>query len=258
MATSASVRPAPVPGVRAIIGFSEVTVGFLDRMLADLIADSTGLPVRRIVRRVGARNLLLLGGAALAGGALAHSTTRGRSTPTVPPTPSGGTAPPPPPPPPPPGAHPPVPPPLPPPDAVGAPPPPPPAVAEPDLASDDLPNELAFAVVRAMVAASVADGELVEAERRAIHGHLAESGLTSDQVAQVHHDLVLPPAPAEIAGLVRDPHHRLAVYRGAVLVVHADRDVSPLERDWLRQLAQALDLDAEVHDRVVQELASLA
>ncbi len=222
-------------------------MGFLDSMLADMIADSTGLPVRRIVRRVGARNLLLLGGAALAGGALAHAATRDRRGPAVvpPPPPPGGAAS--------------VPPPPPPPTAAGTPPPPPPpAVAPPEDTSDQLPNELAFAVVRAMVGAALADGELAEPERGTIHGHLAESDLTADQVAQVHRDLVVPPAPAEIAGPVRDPDHRLAIYRAAVLVVHADREVSVLERDWLRQLAHALDLDPGVHERVVQELESLA
>jgi uncharacterized membrane protein YebE (DUF533 family) len=240
-------RSGPVPGLRAIIQVEEVTVGFLDRMLADMIADSTGLPVRRIVRRVGARNLLLLGGAALAGGALAHSATRGRSTSSAQP-----------PPPPPPATLPPVPPPPPPPAAVGAPPPPPVTIADPDSPPDELPGELTFPVVRSMVGAALADGELAEVERRAIHEHLTGSDLTPEQVAQVHRDLLVPPAPAEIAGAVRDPDHRLAVYRAAVLVVHADREVSPLELDWLRRLADDLGLEAEVHDRVVRELESLA
>ncbi|RMH23396.1 MAG: hypothetical protein D6696_00695, partial [Acidobacteria bacterium] len=43
-------------------------MGFLDRMLGDLIQDSTGLPARRLVRAVGAKNILLVGGAMLAGG----------------------------------------------------------------------------------------------------------------------------------------------------------------------------------------------
>jgi len=223
-------------------------VGFLDRMLADVIADSTGLPVRSIVRRVGARNLLLLGGAALAGGALAHAATRDRPSPASvpPPPPPGGAASVPPPPP---GARAPVPPP---------PPPPPPTITDPDSQPDELPVELTFSVVRAMVGAALADGELAEPERRAIHEHLAGSDLTPDQVAQVHRDLVVPPAPAEIAGAVRDPHHRLAVYRAAVLVVHSDREVSPLELDWLRRLGDDLGLEADVHDRVVRELESLA
>ena len=53
-------------------------MGFLDRMVADLIGDSTGLPVKGVVRKVGAKNLLLLGGIAAAGGlAAALSTAAG-------------------------------------------------------------------------------------------------------------------------------------------------------------------------------------
>jgi uncharacterized membrane protein YebE (DUF533 family) len=218
-------------------------MGFLDRMLADLIADSTGLPVRRLVRRVGARNLLLLGGAALAGGALAHAASRDRSDhgPTTPPP---GVAPPPPLPPP--GVAPPPPPPPPPPEAI---------VEDP---SDDLPAELAFALVRAMVSAALADGELAEPERRAIHDRLAESNLTPEQVAHIRRDLVVPPSPDEFTGLVDDPSHRLAVYRAAVLVVHADREVAALEREWLERLADALGLDARVQHHVLRELESFA
>lgn len=213
-------------------------MGFLDRMLADMIADSTGLPVRRLVRRVGARNLLLLGGAALAGGALAHAASRDRSdrgptTPPPPPPPPAGVAPPP-------------------------PPPPPPPTATVEDQSDDLPAGLAFALVRAMVSAALADGKLAEPERRAIHDHLAESNLTPEQVAQVRRDLVVPPSPDELASLIDDPSHRLAVYRAAVLVVHADREVAALEREWLERLAEELGLDAQVQNHVLRELESLA
>ncbi len=45
-------------------------MGFLDRLVSDLLQDSTGLPVRRLVRMVGGKNLLMMGaGAVLAGGA---------------------------------------------------------------------------------------------------------------------------------------------------------------------------------------------
>ncbi|MCA9561311.1 MAG: hypothetical protein KC583_22330, partial [Myxococcales bacterium] len=62
-------------------------MGFLDRLVGDLIQDATGFNARRIVRRIGAGKLLMAGGAALAG-ALAVEKL-GQQQPT--PTPSGGT-----------------------------------------------------------------------------------------------------------------------------------------------------------------------
>ena len=238
-------------------------MGFLDRMVADLIADSTGLPVRRIVRRVGARNLLLLGGAALAGGALVHSASRAGSGrgqvphPPPPPPDAPSTVPPPPPPP----SSPVTPlPPVPAAGPTGTPPPPPPVAESPpgDATGPDLPPDLTFAVIRAMVGAALADGQLSDEERRAIHGHLDASGLSSEQITQVHRDLVVPPTPEEIAALVVDDDQRTIAYRAAVLVAHADRDVSELERSWLARFGDALGLAPEDRTAILDDLASLA
>lgn len=214
-------------------------MGFLDRMVADLIADNTGLPVRGLVRKVGAKRLLLLGGAAVAGGLAYDRMRQGRS-----PAPAAGA----PPPPPPPAAGAPPPPPPPPTGSLagGPPPPPPPAAASaPPPAEPELSPALEVALARTMVAAALADGRLEDAERNAISGYLGDAGLAPADAARIHQDLLSPASPEELGGLVADPDHAAAVARAALLVLAADGAVGTAERAWLDRLTSALGLDAE-------------
>ncbi len=216
-------------------------MGFLDRMLGDLIGNTTGLPVRRAVRLVGGKNLLLVGGAALVGALLAEQAGRsgsgvgatGAAAPAPPPDPRA--------------APPPVPqvaPPLPPiPGTRPAAPPQPPPL--PSSESDEVPAALAFALVRAMVAAALADGDMDPAEKSAIQARLGESNFTAEQVRQVHQDLVLPASPRELADMVAGSEERAAVYRVAALVVLADETVSDTERAWLARLAEAFGFEID-------------
>jgi len=225
-------------------------MGFLDRFVADMVGNATGLPVKRIVRSVGVKNLLLLGGAAAAGGLAAHKLTQGRgSSPpqnaALPPPPPPGT-----------GQHLAPPPPPPPPSSctVPLPPPPVPAAAAGSTAAteQELPPTLVYAVVRTMVAAALADGRLAPEEKRAIEGRLDEAELAPDQVQQVHKDLVIPSAPEELADQVADPGQRAAMYRAALLVLGADGDVSEHETAWLHRLAAALGFD-DGHRRALED-----
>lgn len=212
-------------------------MGLLENLVAGLVKQSTGLDTRRLTRRIGGRNLMMLGGAALAGmtGAEKGGSFLGGdhrrwtgSTPAEPPPPPlpasvGGAEPPPP------------------------PPPPNAPVPEKDAAAlgETVPPELLFPLVRTLVAAALADGELASEERAAVEEHLEGSGLTPDQVARVRKDLVLPPTPAEIAGLVEEPAARDALYRAAVVVTKADGAISAEEEAWLDRLAGALAIPAE-------------
>ncbi len=212
-------------------------MGFLDRMVADLIADNTGLPVRGLVRKVGAKRLLLLGGAAVAGGLAYDRMRQGRS-----PAPGAGA---PPPPPPPVTGAPPPPPPPPAGSLAGAPPPPPPAAASaPAPAEPELSPALEVALARTMVAAALADGRLEDHERNAISGYLGEAGLAPDDAARIHQDLLSPATPEELGGLVSDPDDAAAVIRAALLVLAADGALGDAERAWLDRLGAALGLDA--------------
>jgi tellurite resistance protein len=262
-------------------------MGMLDRLLGDLVAGSTNLPphlTRRLVRKAGGGKLLLAGGAVLAG-ALLTERLQSRHTqpvpvqpvvppppPPVPPPAPGDFAPPPPP-----GA---LTPPPPPPSAAGAaaappvgpepgwsPPPPPGALAPPaepardEPARDEpgdlsLPPALLYAVVRAMVAAALADGELAHAERESIFRHLDSGELSPSEVAQVRRDLVLPPTPAELAKLVPEPDDRDVVYRFAFLTLRADGEIGAHEQAWLEQVGTALAIGADRRAELEAELAA--
>jgi uncharacterized membrane protein YebE (DUF533 family) len=106
----------------------------------------------------------------------------------------------------------------------------------------DPPPEVSYAIVRTMVGAALADGNLAPEEKEMIHKHLAESNLDASQARQIHQDLVLPPSPSELATDAVDPTVRETAYRFAALVVLADQEVSELERRWLDRLADAFQL----------------
>ncbi len=186
-------------------------MAFLDRFVSDIIKKSTGFNARSIVRTVGGKNILLLGGAAVAAALAADKLGGAEKTPQppVPPLPNN------------------TPPPLP-----TAPPPPPP------------PQELLFAIVRTMVAASLADGQQHEDGKELINKRLGESGLSLQQIQQVHSDLEAAPTSAELAALVDNAHDQELLYRFGALVVLADDSVSDDEKAWLTELAGALGIDA--------------
>ena len=244
-------------------------MGFLDRMISDLIQDNTGINARRMVRKVGGGKILALGGAALAAGVLAEKKglfrqggqqggqQSGQS--------SGQPATP---------AHAPPPPPLPgaaatsPPGAVPPPPPvpgssvPPPPVpgastqpaADTGAEEDELPQELTYAIVRTMVAAALSDGNLASEEKSIIQKHLGDSGLSEEQTRQIHSDLVLPPSPDELAAMAAGAEAREALYRFGAVIVLADGDASDLERWWLDRLAAAFELSEEAKATLEKEI----
>ena len=269
-------------------------MGFLDRMVADMVTKSTGFNARGLVRMVGGRRMMVLGGAALAGammqdkmqgstilqgtspgGSTSASGTRqvprssremqarmaSAETVPLPPLPSdiASQAPPPPPaasaePPPPPvpeaaAAADQIPPPPP---APGAPegtdtvPPPPPSVSSvgdtvPLEQPAELPNELVFAIMRTMVAASLADGALSGEERKMITDRLDESGLSEEQIGRVQQDLLSPAKPMELAAMVEADDREL-LFRFATLIALADDEVTERERTWLNQFGKTLEL----------------
>lgn len=249
-------------------------MGFLDSMLSDLVKNTTGINAKRAIRKIGGKNILLMGGAALAGTLMAEKMQGGSNTfgggqaPFTPQAPGAQPLPPVP------GSQPPLPPlpgsapqtqassaPLPPlpavPAAAQTPPPATPPASGDDATTDELPAELTYPLVRTMVAAALADGQLEPREREIIHRHLGQSDLSADQTAQIHRDLVLPASPAELAELAeldRGPAVAETMYRCATLIIHADEQVDPIELSWLRNLANSLRLDDSRRQQLDDEL----
>lgn len=221
-------------------------MGLLDKLVSDLIQQSTGFNARKIVRKVGGGKLLLAGGAALAGAiAMDRMKRQGQAPGAGAPSPSLSPAAGP--------AH------LPPiPQVPAAPAPPPaalpplpplPAPPQPAAAADEeeevIPPDLEYAIVRTLIAAALADGHLGEDERRIILERIDESGLPEERVRQLHRDLVLPPTPSELANLAPDVASRETLYSFASLMARSDGTVEATENNWLDRFAATLELSAE-------------
>jgi uncharacterized membrane protein YebE (DUF533 family) len=201
-------------------------MGLLDSLVSDLIRSSTGFNAKPFVRAVGGKNILLLGGAAIAG-AIAADKMRGQQPGAAPPLPPLPTA------------------------EVLPPLPPLPAPAAPE---SQLPQGLVFAIVRTLVAGALADGQMHAEEKKLIEKHLGESGLTPDQISQIHKDLIIPASTEELARAAATAEDRELLYRFGALVVLAEGQTSPPERAWLDRFGAALGLGPERREALEREI----
>jgi tellurite resistance protein len=279
MAEERSVRR---PTAGRLLALTPLTLGvamkkLLDTLITQAIKQSTGYDAGRMVRKIGGSNLLLTGGALLAGGlAVDHMRQKGGlggllgSAPPAPamsppsPPPQSGI----------PSWLPPLPP-----QAVAPPPPAqtsvpaPPAstpgpaaaasvatLAGPAAAATDgeVPEGLAHALVRTMIAAALADGRMTAEERAAIREEIGRADLSPHQVRELQQDMVLPPGPEEIAALVADAAGGEVLFRFAVAALSADGQRTAAEQAWLDQLAAALALDAARRQDLESEVAAAA
>jgi uncharacterized membrane protein YebE (DUF533 family) len=105
-----------------------------------------------------------------------------------------------------------------------------------DAATDD--DALLFA--RAMVAAATADGPLDANERARIVETLAQAGIDPQATRWLEDELSSPAGVEDIADRVQTPEKAAQVYAAARLAIDPD---TRQEREFLRQLAESLDLD---------------
>lgn len=95
-------------------------------------------------------------------------------------------------------------------------------------------------VIRAMIAAAAADGEIDERERRRIVGYLRDSGGTPAELDFAERETQHPTAPEDLARSVGSREIAVEIYAAALLVTAA---TSPETRAFLSRLAAALQLD---------------
>ncbi|MBL8463685.1 MAG: tellurite resistance TerB family protein [Thauera sp.] len=118
--------------------------------------------------------------------------------------------------------------------------------AAPELESMTAPATEAL-VVRAMISAAKADGEVGEDEIQRIVGRVGADGLSEDEKQFLIAELR---RPLDLAALVAEvPNEMVAaeVYAASLLAIELD---TPAEAAYLRQLAQALRLDGATLSRL--------
>jgi uncharacterized membrane protein YebE (DUF533 family) len=107
-------------------------------------------------------------------------------------------------------------------------------------------------LIRLMVSAARADGELGPREREHILAEAREVGAE----ALVLREIEAPRPLGEIVAGVTDPHFKEQLYTLAFTIVRADDAVTGAERIYLAQLANRLSLDAAAISRVEAETAA--
>jgi uncharacterized membrane protein YebE (DUF533 family) len=107
-------------------------------------------------------------------------------------------------------------------------------------------------MLRAMVAATTADGMIDAAERKRLDAAVAEAGIDADGRSWLERELASPAEIDEIAERVAGPEAAARIYAAARLAIDPD---TLQERQFLKMLAEALDLPAEASDRVERDIA---
>ena len=105
-------------------------------------------------------------------------------------------------------------------------------------------------IIRAMISAAKADGEIDQTERSRILGKLDETGATDEERRFVEAEMQKPRDIAALAtDAIRSADVAVQVYAASLLAIDVD---SKAEEDYLLQLAAQLNLDAttcrQIHD----------
>ncbi|SFM68755.1 DUF533 domain-containing protein [Methylobacterium pseudosasicola] len=127
----------------------------------------------------------------------------------------------------------------------------PPETGGPDFSKVD--EDEARLMLRAMVAATIADGMVDTAERKRLDAAVAGAGLDADGRAWLDRELSSPAEIDEIADRVDDPDAAARIYAAARLAIDPD---TLQERQFLKMLAEALDVPGEATARIERDIAA--
>ena len=111
--------------------------------------------------------------------------------------------------------------------------------ALPELAMED---QKALLLIRAMIAAANADGEISAEERGKILNAMDQAGAEPDEHRVLEQELSRPRPMDELVREVQDPETAEQVYVASTVAIHGD---SPAEQGYLQYWAARLKLDPE-------------
>ncbi len=127
------------------------------------------------------------------------------------------------------------------------------ATSTPQATQPQVRPEFTLAVLRAMIGAAKADGQVDDVETQKIMGHLEQQGLSADEKMLVVREMGNTPDVAQIASAAQSPEETAQIYLAALIVC----DVTCIaEQAYLANLAQALKLDAGFAQQLQLELQS--
>ena len=135
--------------------------------------------------------------------------------------------------------------------SAGVAPPPPAPAADPAAEAGGVPGPVAR-LLRVMISAARADGELGPAEREKILAEAREVGAEE----LVRSEIEKPRPLGELVAGVTDPDLKRQLYTLAFVIVRADETVTGAERIYLAQLANRLGLDAAAVASIEGEAAA--
>lgn len=111
-------------------------------------------------------------------------------------------------------------------------------------------QSLADLLIKAMINATKADGNVDDEELQRIIGQIGDT-LTPAQKEYLLGEFRRPPSTAEIVKAVPDLQTAAQVYAGSLLAIEVD---TPAEQAYLKQLARDLGLDPQVVSQIHQTL----
>lgn len=133
----------------------------------------------------------------------------------------------------------------------GTPPPPPPQKAPFDHQAKQKANDRAMLLIRAMIAAANADGQIDQEERKVILEQVAQSGLDEQDMAFFSRELDNPLSMQAIVDQVDSPELATQVYSVSMAAIEVDTEAEKL---YLERLAEALGLSdaqlASIHEQL--------
>ena len=97
-------------------------------------------------------------------------------------------------------------------------------------------------VLKAMISAAKADGQIDQAEMQKIIGKISTDSVTPEEKQFVLDQMAQPIDVAALAAEARNPAQAAQVYAASILAIGADNDQ---EKAYLAELARALDLPQE-------------
>lgn len=122
----------------------------------------------------------------------------------------------------------------------------------PETASEEaVLEQRALVLIRAMVSAAKADGDIDAAERGRIAGQVKGSGAGADALEFLMDEMQKPQDLAGLVAQVRGPEEAVEVYAASLLAIEVD---TAAEREYLARLGRSLGLDAGVIGEVHRTL----